>query len=100
MPATRVEITLLGQTLTVRTEATAEYMRSLAAYVEERVRSLQGSGIKDPITALSLAAVDIVDELFRAREDQHRDDREMKERLGALVSLLEKVMPAPPEKTS
>ena len=97
MPATRVELTLLGQTLTVRTEAPAEYMRSLAAYVEDRVRSLQASGIKDPLTALSLAAVDIVDELFRAREDKGKDEREMKERLGALVSLLEKVTPARPE---
>ena len=91
MPAARVELTLLGQTLTVRTEATAEYMRSLAAYVEDRVRALQASGVRDPMTALSLAAVDIVDELFRAREDKSRETREVISRLGALVSLLDGV---------
>ena len=91
MPAARVELTLLGQTLTLRTEASADYVRSLATYVEERVRALQASGVRDPMTALSLAAIDIVDELFRAREEHTRDDRELQSRLGALVAMLDGV---------
>ena len=89
--AARVELTLLGQTLTVRTQAPAEYVRGLAAYVEERVRALQKSGVRDPMTALSLAAIDIVDELFRAREEATRDERELQARLGALVAMLDGV---------
>ena len=66
----RVEITLLGQTLTVRTEASPDYLRQLAEYLEERVGALIRGGMKDPMAALTLAALDITDELFRAREDQ------------------------------
>jgi cell division protein ZapA (FtsZ GTPase activity inhibitor) len=85
----RLELTLLGLTLTVRTDAPPEYVKSLAAYVEERVGVLQRSGVRDAMTALALAALDIADELFRAREDRTRDDAEVRSRLRSLVALLE-----------
>jgi len=88
----RIELHLLGQTLTIRSEAPADYLRSLAKYLEERVTSLKRSGVKDP-TALALAALDITDELFRSREDKTRDEGDVGARLGALVALLEKVAP-------
>jgi cell division protein ZapA (FtsZ GTPase activity inhibitor) len=91
--AARVELTLLGQTLTLRSEAPEAYLRSLAAYVEERVRTLQQAGVRDPLRALCLAAIDITDELFRAREDHAREDVDVRGRLGALVALLEQVAP-------
>jgi cell division protein ZapA (FtsZ GTPase activity inhibitor) len=92
----RVEITLLGQTLTVRTEASPEYLRQLAAYLEERVGALIGSGMKDPMAALTLAALDITDELFRAREDQTRQEGAVGQRIGALVEILDRLAPGPP----
>jgi cell division protein ZapA (FtsZ GTPase activity inhibitor) len=88
--AGRVELTLLGQTLTVRTEADPEYVRALARYLEERVETLTRSGVKDPLSALTLAALDITDELFRAREDRQRQDGDVGARLGALVEMLER----------
>ncbi len=91
--ADRVELTLLGQTLHVRTEADPAYLRSLAAYLEERVAELRRGGIRDAMTALSLAALDITDELFRAREDRVRDDGAVGARIGALLQLLEQVTP-------
>ena len=57
---------------------------------------LKRSGVSDPVTALSLAALDITDELFRAREDKSRDEGDVGARLGALVALLEKVAPREP----
>ena len=89
-PAGRVELTLLGQTLTVRTEADPEYVRTLARYLEERAAALKDGGIRDPMAALTLAALDITDELFRAREDHERQDGDVGARLGALVQLLER----------
>ena len=88
--ADRVEITLLGQTLTVRTEADPEYVRTLARYVEERVAALTKGGVKDPMAALTLAALDITDELFRAREDHERQEGDVNARIGALVQMLER----------
>ena len=91
----RVEISVLGQTLTVRTEASAEYLRRLAAYLEERVSALTNSGMKDPLAAMTLAALDITDELFRAREDQNRQDGDVGQRIGALVEMLDRLAPGP-----
>jgi cell division protein ZapA (FtsZ GTPase activity inhibitor) len=92
----RIELNLLGQTLTIRSEAAPEYLRSLAKYLEQRVTMLKQSGVKDTSTALALAALDITDELFRAREDKTRDEGDVGARLGALITLLEKVTPREP----
>jgi cell division protein ZapA (FtsZ GTPase activity inhibitor) len=92
----RIELNLLGQTLTIRSEAPPDYLRRLAKYLEERVGQLKRSGVKDPLTALSLAALDITDELFRSREDKTRDEGDVGARLGALVALLDKVTPRDP----
>jgi cell division protein ZapA (FtsZ GTPase activity inhibitor) len=89
----RIELTLLGQTLTIRSEAAPDYLRRLAKYLEERVGQLKRSGVADPLTALSLAALDITDELFRSREDKRTDEDDVGARLGALVALLDKVAP-------
>jgi len=94
----RIELNLLGQTLTIRSEASPEYLRALAKYLEERVTSLKRSGVKDPMTALALASLDITDELFRARDDKTRDEGDVDARIGALVTLLEKVAPREPER--
>jgi cell division protein ZapA (FtsZ GTPase activity inhibitor) len=88
----RVELTILGQTLTVRTEASPEYLRSLAAYLEERVAEVRRA-VRDPLAALTLAALDITDELFRARDRHARDEDDVSRRLGALVELLEQLAP-------
>lgn len=89
----RIELNLLGQTLTIRSEASADYLRRLAKFLEDRVAQLKRSGVADPMTALSLAALDIADELFRAREDKKTDEDDVGTRLGALVALLDKVAP-------
>lgn len=89
----RVELTLLGQTLTLRTEAPPEHVRTLARYLEKRVEAVRKSGVQDPGKALLLAALDITDELFRAREDRQREAGDVGVRLGALLSLLERATP-------
>ncbi len=96
MAAGRVELSLLGQTLTVRTEAPPEYVRQLAAYLEDRVGELARNGIKDPLAALTLAALDITDELFRTREDRTRQDGDVNTRLSALVEILDRLTPGTP----
>jgi cell division protein ZapA (FtsZ GTPase activity inhibitor) len=89
--AARVEVTLLGQTLMLRSEASPEYLRALAAFVEERVAALQRGGVRDPLKALSLAALDMADELHRAREDRSVDDGEVSARLRAVIARLDEL---------
>ena len=90
---TRVDLTLLGQPLTIRTEASPEYVKTLAAYIEERVAALRQSGVRDTMMALTLAALDITDELFRAREEGTREQEDVVARLGALTALLDQALP-------
>jgi cell division protein ZapA (FtsZ GTPase activity inhibitor) len=89
----RLELNLLGQTLTLKTEASPDYVRSLGRYLETRVESIRRSGVQDTPRAVLLAALDITDELFRIREDRERQAGDVGARLGVLVSLLEKATP-------
>lgn len=92
----RVELTFLGQSLALRTEASPDYIRKLAKFVEERVAELKRVGVKDPLKALSLAALDIADELFRARDEKGHAAADLGARLGALVALLDRAAPKDP----
>ena len=47
----RIELNLLGQTLTIRSEASPDYLRRLAKFLEDRVAQLKRSGVNDPLTA-------------------------------------------------
>ncbi len=89
--AARVELTLLGQKLSLRSEAAPEYLHALAAFVEERVATLQRGGVGDPLKALALAALDMADELHRAREDRSVDDNEVSARLRTVIARLDEL---------
>jgi cell division protein ZapA len=90
----RVEVEILGQKYTIRSEAPAEYVRELAAHVEQRVREIQGpSPSQEPAKLLALAALYITDELFRLRDAQALADKDTGARLGALSRLLDSVAP-------
>jgi cell division protein ZapA (FtsZ GTPase activity inhibitor) len=88
--AARVELTLLGQKLSLRSEASPEYLRALAAFVEDRVATLQSSGVRDPLKALSLAALDMADELHRAQEER-AGEGEVGARLRAVIARLDEL---------
>jgi cell division protein ZapA (FtsZ GTPase activity inhibitor) len=88
--AARVELTLLGQKLSLRSEASPEYLRVLAAFVEDRVATLQNSGVRDPLKALSLAALDMADELHRAQAER-ADEGEVGARLRAVIARLDEL---------
>ena len=90
---TRVELRVLGQTLAIRTGESADYVRSLAKYLEERVAAIKEGGVRDGSAALILAALDIADELFRARDDVSRREGDVSARLSALVTMLEQATP-------
>jgi len=90
----RVEVEILGQKYTIRSDATPEYVRDLAAHVERRVREIQGPSTgQDPTRLLALAALYIADELFRLKDEQALADEDTGARLGALSQLLDSASP-------
>jgi cell division protein ZapA (FtsZ GTPase activity inhibitor) len=96
--AARVELTVLGQTLTLRSEADPAYLRSLATDLEARVAALQRGGVRDVFKALLLVALEMTDELHRARDEQTKDAGDVATRIGALVELLDRIAPDPPRR--
>lgn len=90
----RIEVEILGQKYTVRSAASPEYVRALAAHVEARATEIRGGGTgQDPTRLLALASLYITDELFRLRDERAEADREASARLGALRDLLDAVVP-------
>lgn len=90
----RVEVEILGQRLAIRSEAPSEYVRKLAAHVEKTMRQLAPEGgAKDPAKLALLTALAITDEMFRARDDRSMLEGEAAKRVGALLQLLDAVVP-------
>ena len=90
----RIEVEILGHKYTIRSEAAPEYVRELAAHVEQRAREIQSPGpSQDPVKLLALAALYITDELFRLRDEHALADKDASARLGALSQLLDAVAP-------
>jgi cell division protein ZapA (FtsZ GTPase activity inhibitor) len=85
----RIELTVLGEKLTIRTAESPDYLRSLARYLEERVQAMSSTR-RPPSTTLIMAALDITDELFRARDAKSRTDGDVDARLRTLVAELER----------
>jgi cell division protein ZapA len=76
--------------LTIRSEASPEHTRDVAAYVDKTIRSIMNSGaVVESNRAAILAALQITDELFRTRATQ----RELDESVQALSSEVRRWLP-------
>ncbi len=85
-----VKVTIVGQELTIRSDATPEHTRDVAAYVDKTIRTIMNSGaVVESGRAAILAALPITDELFRARTVQ----RELDESMDALSSEVRRWLP-------
>jgi len=85
-----VKVTIVGQELTIRSDATPEHTRDVAAYVDKTIRTIMNSGaVVESGRAAILAALQITDELFRARTVQ----RELDESMDALSSEVPRWLP-------
>jgi cell division protein ZapA len=67
----RAEIDILGQRITVRGRGSPEYIQGLADYLNGKIRAVREQGhVHDPTRLSVLAGLHVVDELFRAREEE------------------------------
>ena len=64
-----VKVRIVGEEYTLRSEASPEHAQAVAAYVDQAIRKIvSGSNMVESHKAAILAALQITDELFRARE--------------------------------
>lgn len=68
---TVVRVQIVGEEYTIRTEASLEHTRAVAQYVDQAIRQVLNSGsVVESHKAAILAALQITDQLFQARDAQ------------------------------
>jgi len=84
------EVYILGQRYTIKGDAPEEYIRELASYVDGKLKEVHNSAPNiTPVKASILAALDIADELFRARNEQEDLAKAIEEKTERLSSLFD-----------
>jgi cell division protein ZapA len=64
-----VRVTIVGDDYSLRSEASQEHAEAVAGYVDSAIRKVMSAGVTEPQKAAILAALQITDELFTAREN-------------------------------
>ena len=79
----------------MRSDADETYIRTLAAYVDDRLREVQKSS--KPVTSQSLAvlaALNITDELFKERQKRVELKQRIKDKSNAAIAYLDREVKA------
>jgi cell division protein ZapA len=93
-----VHVHIHGQQYAVRSELDPQYVGELAAYVDEKMRlASREIASADVVRVSVVAALNIADELFRARADrQSPDERHWASRAADLERLVDAALGEPP----
>ena len=91
MPDTRVvHVEIHGQRYPVRSSLDHAYVAELAAYVDEKMRlAMRECPQGDSLKIAVLAALNIADEFFRARDDMQSGHDSLTVRAGELERMLD-----------
>ncbi|HEV3138866.1 MAG TPA: cell division protein ZapA [Vicinamibacterales bacterium] len=88
-----VPVEIHGQRYSIRTSLDPEYVAHLAAYINEKMRSVSDSTAPiDSLRLAVLAALNVADELFRCRDTAGLRDDQLAERAGEIERLLDSVL--------
>jgi cell division protein ZapA len=90
-------VRILDQEFRIRTDESAEFVESVARYVDETMRGiLARMTTGTPLQAAVLAALNIAEELHRLRRDGNGAAGDTERRLLHLLQRLEEIAPAAP----
>lgn len=90
-----ISVQIHGQRYPIRSGLDQEYVTRLAAYVDERIRAAaDATPTGDSLRLVVLAALNIADELFRARDVNRARDGQLTERAEELERLVDRVLMA------
>jgi cell division protein ZapA len=85
-----VPVEILGQRYPIRSALDEEYVAELASYVDGKIRTAADtSPSSDLVRVAVLAALNIADEFFRARDVEHDWQRQLAERVSRVERLLD-----------
>ena len=88
-----VTVEIAGQRYPIRSGLDERYVAELAAYVDQKVRSaVQMAPESDLLGLAILAALNIADDMFRARQQHSSSDGELNQRALRLEQLVDAVL--------
>lgn len=85
----RIEVTICGQRLALRTDEDPRRLERLAAYVQRKVDDVSTQGPVAQSKLVVLAALNIADEYFRALDEAHEFRKEVARRSRAMLDELD-----------
>ncbi len=92
-----VQVTILGQQYTVKSEASAEEVRKVAAFVNEKIAEVAAAKTVDTLNSAVLALLNVSGSYLRLRETESSRDESLERRLQLLLERLEQACPDVPE---
>ncbi len=88
-----INVDIHGQRYSVRSELDAHYITELAAYLDEKMRAAAHELTSaDPLRVAVIAALNLADELFRARTDSAGADGQLRARAAEIERLVDAVL--------
>ncbi len=93
-----ITVWIAGQRYPIKSTLDANYVTELAAYVDQKMRVASDAAPESDTLGLAvLVALNIADELFRARNQRSTKDSELNDRALRLERLLDDVLAQPPD---
>jgi len=88
-----VHVEIHGQRYAVRSDLDAQYIAELAGYLDEKMRgAARELSSADPLRIAVIAALNITDELYRARADSRGIEGRLHARAEAIERLVDAVL--------
>jgi cell division protein ZapA len=88
-----VKIEIYDQSYSVQADGNEEYLKELAAYVDDKMRTVAESArTVDSLKVAVLAALNIADELFALKQHQEKLEGPLRKRVEKCVALVEKAL--------
>jgi len=85
-----VEVQILGQGYSIKTDEDEEYIKSLARYIDEKLKEIYNAAPNiNHARAMVMTAFGITDELFKLRMELQHLDRLIEEKTKILSGFLE-----------
>ena len=87
----QVQISIFGQEYSVRAPADPDYIIKIGEYLDDKMREVQaGFSTTQSSTRIAiLAAMNITDELFSARQNLDSDQTDVDQKISSLIELID-----------
>ncbi len=92
-----IEVEVFGHRFSLQGEGDEAYFHELAEYVDSQMRTLaQQTKTSTPTKLAILTAINLTDELFRAKRNRDSGETEMERRAQLLVEKIDEHLDTPP----